>query len=463
MCLHLSNSIYYPVLLLAVIGIGAVYLGTNPAYSATELTHQLKHGEAKWIITETGGEGHPILKTVEKAMSPCGIPKDKVLIFDHEDCDGDVEVPEGWTSWRSLLTHGEQDWIRFDNYERSRSTTAALMFSSGTTGFPKAIMISHMNIVAQTVGVFVDHPREYHISRIASLPMFHAAIGMPTNYSTLKEGQTSYIYKRFDPTEYLLAHAKYEVTEMLMVPPLVVACIKSSLPNKKECLKTVRWVQCGAAPMSKETQSPFQALLAPGANITQVFGMTEGASLVFLFPTGEADDSGSSGRQITNLEVKYTSPSRFSLTLPYPPQHTHTLTTRQIDRRPDKRGDHHPLHLRRDLHPRPHRHTRLLRRRARQRQALHAGQLPHHRRHRLLQLRPHRRTHRRPEPRLQRRRPQAKRSQQHKGQRGAVVYHRPPARDDQGPRLPGRAGGDRGDPLTTSGRPRRCGHRDTGE
>ena len=290
--------------MLAIVGIGAVFLGTNPAYSASELTHQLKKGEARWIVTETGGEGRPILQNVEKAMSSSGITGDQVFIFNHEDCDGDIEVPEGWKSWRTLLDHGEEDWIRFDNYERSRTTTAALMFSSGTTGLPKAIMISHMNIVAQSVGVFVDHPRDYHISRIVPLPMFPAAIGMLTNFSTLKEGQTSYIFKRFDPTEYLIAHGKYEITEILMVPPLVVACIKSTLPNKKECLRTVRWVLCGAAPMSKETQSQFQALLSPGANITQTFGMTEGSCLVFLFPTGEADDSGSSGRQITNLEVK---------------------------------------------------------------------------------------------------------------------------------------------------------------
>ena len=179
-----------------------------------------------------------------------------------------------------------------------------LLFSSGTTGLPKAVMISHMNIIAQHVGVFVDHPRKYHISRIIALPMFHAAIGMVANFSTLKDGQTSYLFRRFDPTAYLIAHGKYEITEILMVPPMVVACVKSSIPNKTACLKTVKWAQCGAAPMSKETQSQFQALLPPGANITQTFGMTEGSCLIFLFPAGEADDTGSSGRQMTNLEVK---------------------------------------------------------------------------------------------------------------------------------------------------------------
>ena len=305
-CLHAANSIYYPIIVFGVAGAGGIFLGTNPTYSADELTHQLKVGQAKFILTDIGGggDGQPILQAVEKAASASGISKDKIYIFDHEDCEGDTTVPEGYQSWHTLLSHGERDWLRFDDYEISRTTTAMIAFSSGTTALPKAIMLSHLNLIAQHVAVFDANPRCYHVSRVVALPMFHAAVGMTSNFSTLKDAHSSHIFKRFDVDAYFTAHAKYQLTEMTMVPPMVVACIKSPVKNKKESLKTVRWATSGAAPLSKETQSQFQALLSPNGRLVQAYGLTEGTCVVTNFPPGEWDETGSVGCLIANVEAK---------------------------------------------------------------------------------------------------------------------------------------------------------------
>lgn len=85
------------------------------------------------------------LSTVLSACEKSGIAASKVLVFDPiKDA-----VPEGFESWKVLLQHGERDWIRFDDEKVSKSTTAARLFSSGTTGLPKAAAISHYNLVAQ--------------------------------------------------------------------------------------------------------------------------------------------------------------------------------------------------------------------------------------------------------------------------------------------------------------------------
>ena len=102
----------------------------------------MKISRTKFIITEPE-DG--MFKNVVEAAAECGIKKERILIFDvfHRN------LPAGYHSWKSLLNHGEQDWVRFDDLQTCQNTTAALLFSSGTTGLPKAAMNSHYNFIAQ--------------------------------------------------------------------------------------------------------------------------------------------------------------------------------------------------------------------------------------------------------------------------------------------------------------------------
>ena len=79
------------------------------------------------------------------AAGECNIPDSSIRIF---NVNGQA-VPPGFQSWSDLLDHGEQDWIRFNDQQISSTTPAALLFSSGTTGLPKAAVLSHYNLVAQ--------------------------------------------------------------------------------------------------------------------------------------------------------------------------------------------------------------------------------------------------------------------------------------------------------------------------
>lgn len=143
------------MLVLAIIGAGGVFTGTNPSYTAAELSHHIKTSRCSFLISESA-----ILAPLLDAAKQNNIPERNIWIFDPLSQD----EPKTHRSWRDLFNYGEEDWVRFDDLETARTTTAARLFSSGTTGLPKAVIITHYNLIAQQELVYTAFPRPYHVS-----------------------------------------------------------------------------------------------------------------------------------------------------------------------------------------------------------------------------------------------------------------------------------------------------------
>jgi acyl-CoA synthetase (AMP-forming)/AMP-acid ligase II len=109
--------------------------------------------------------------------------------------------------------------------------------------------------------------------------------------------------RRFDVTKYFQYIQKYQITDLMVVPPIVVALIKSPLIGDPQYMKSVKFGLSGAAPLDVITQNELRKKL-PGVPFTQIFGMTETTCLAMITPYGEDDDTGSVGRPIPGLEVK---------------------------------------------------------------------------------------------------------------------------------------------------------------
>ncbi|KAF7183472.1 hypothetical protein CNMCM7691_003671 [Aspergillus felis] len=293
--IHSFNDIYYCMLVLAIIGAGSIYTGTNPSYTTMELSHHFKASDAKFVISEP-----EILAPVLAAVKERGIPEGNVLVFDVLG----QEEPAGRRSWKDLFNHGEQDWVAFDDLQRAKETPAARLFSSGTTGLPKAVTITHHNFIAEHALCFEVHPRPYQVSRIVAMPLFHVAAATWTHFSALKAGHTIYMMRRFDLETYLVSNEKYQVTDMAIVPPMAIAILQSPFSRTRPFLHSVKVVNCGAAPLDKDVQARFRALLKDGTPFTQVWGMTETCSIAMMFTYSEDDDTGSVGRLLPNIEAK---------------------------------------------------------------------------------------------------------------------------------------------------------------
>lgn len=274
------------MLFLGGVGAGGIFSGTNPAYQVYEIRHHIRTAQVKLFIVEP-----EILNPILEACREEKIAQDRIFIFNTQP---EQSVPQGFRSWTWLLNQGEEDWVRISDLEELKCTEVARLNTSGTTGLPKTAMQTHYNATSWHTMSQEICPVPWKVRNLYPLPGFHVATVPLVHASPFKTGHQCWIMRRFELEAFLAAIERHKITNLGIVPPLVIAIIMSPLRHKYS-LKSVRKIGCGAAPLDAASQRKFQALCAPDASFTQVFGMTETTGAVSLFYHPERDETGSVG------------------------------------------------------------------------------------------------------------------------------------------------------------------------
>lgn len=192
----------------------------------------------------------------------------------------------------------------------TQSNTAAILYSSGTTGRVKGVELAQRNLIALIAGFYhVRNEKKTETRPISlfTLPLFHV-FGFFMLLRAVSMAETLVLMPRFDFEKMLAAVEKYRVMYMPVSPPLVVAMAKSELTEKYD-LSSLETLGCGGAPLGKEVAERFKARF-PNVEIVQGYGMTEtaGAAARTLGPD-ESERYGSVGRLSELFEAKIVDPS----------------------------------------------------------------------------------------------------------------------------------------------------------
>ncbi|KAF2404608.1 4-coumarate-CoA ligase-like protein, partial [Trichodelitschia bisporula] len=300
-CLHSFNDIYYSMAFLGIIAAGGIFAGTNPAYTTYELTHAIRTAAIRFFIVDPA-----LLPNVLAACTETGLPHSHIIVFDppHPSAHpAPVPISSNLPTWSSLLNHGEADWHRFDAKILSESIPVARLFSSGTTGLPKALDLTHANFVAQHTLVMEYRPRPYEVRRLICNPMFHVSQVPRAHTSPIRGGIVTVVMRRFEMQAWLANLARFEISEVNLVPQMVVMILASGQAERSS-FRTIRNSWSGAAPLDPSLQKKFKKLLPEGAPLNQVWGMSETSCIATMLYYPEEDATGSVGKFIPNLDAK---------------------------------------------------------------------------------------------------------------------------------------------------------------
>ncbi|RLM58076.1 4-coumarate--CoA ligase-like 7 [Panicum miliaceum] len=276
-------GVHVPVLYYALMAVGAVVSPANPALTAGEISGlvALSGPSVAFAVKATAGKLPPGLNTVL-------LDSARFLSFFHEARDED-----GTAAGTDVVTH--------------QSDPAAILYSSGTTGRAKAVVLTHRNLMtsnatraAATVDVLM-----------LAVPLFHV-YGFTFCLRVAPSANTLVLHtaRRFDGREVLAAVGRFGATRLALAPPALLAIVRAAEEEETliACAATLQAVNCGGAPLAAELFRRFLHKF-PGVCLLQGYGLTETTS-GFCRAVGEEESAqiGSVGRLSWGAQAKVVHP-----------------------------------------------------------------------------------------------------------------------------------------------------------
>jgi acyl-CoA synthetase (AMP-forming)/AMP-acid ligase II len=285
LALAAANSPDWPIALLGAQLAGGAVTPLNPLWTAEEIAHQLQFSHARLVVADAAS-----LAGVRAAGA-----SDVVVLGD---------APQGTRSFAALLeTDAPLPVVSID----PTSDLAFLPYSSGTTGLPKGVQLTHRNLVAntaQSLALLSFTPRDV---LIGALPFFHAAGFITSVCMALRAGSTVVTMPRFELEQWLRLVEEHRATVLTTAPPMVLALARHPAVDRYD-LSSLEVVGCGAAPLSAELETECAARL--DRPVVQAYGITECSAVVAMSRRdGAGRTSGAAGTLVPGTQARLIDPA----------------------------------------------------------------------------------------------------------------------------------------------------------
>ncbi|MET7513301.1 4-coumarate--CoA ligase family protein [Streptomyces sp. NPDC005480] len=288
LALHSPNTVAFPVAFYGATRAGASVTTVHPLATPEEFAKQLRDSSASWIVTVS-----PLLDAARAAAELAGGIRE---IFVCDQAEGH----------RSLM-----DMLSSTAPEPSPALdpaddVAALPYSSGTTGVPKGVMLTHRSIATNLAQLAPVMPMGPGDRILAVLPFFHIYGLTALMNAPLRQGATVVVLSRFELDTFLSAIEKHRITGLYVAPPIVLALAKHPAVEGYD-LSSLQYVISAAAPLDAGlAQACARRLGLPP--VGQAYGMTELSPGTHVVPLAEKNPPpGAVGKLIPSTQMRIVS------------------------------------------------------------------------------------------------------------------------------------------------------------
>lgn len=292
----LPNWPEFIVSILAVSELGAMVVPLNPGYSSRELKYMLRHSEATVAITAEDHEGVDYLQLFETML--IDLPDLQYLVTVGEE---DLWYDDRIFQFEDVVSSGRGRELRTAEVE-SGDDPFAILYTPGTTGTPKGVVLSHDNLVrtARATGDALALEREVVL---CCLPLFHIFGLSPVLLTAIASGSVVVLQDRFDATEALDLIERHGVTVLHGVPTMFVMMLRE-MDAEPRSLPSLRTGIIAGAPVGEDLVQEARARLVPDLEIA--YGLTETSPTVAI--TRPSDPPASRfqtvGRPLDGVEIE---------------------------------------------------------------------------------------------------------------------------------------------------------------
>ncbi|WP_405584316.1 4-coumarate--CoA ligase family protein [Streptomyces sp. NBC_01092] len=289
LALHSPNTVAFPTAFYAATRAGASVTTVHPLATPEEFAKQLGDSGARWIVTVS-----PLLQSARRAAELAGGVQE---IFVCDSAPGHRSLID------MLASAAPEPQVAID----PAADVAALPYSSGTTGIPKGVMLTHRQIatnLAQLEPAVSAVPGD---RILAVLPFFHIYGLTALMNAPLRVGATVVVLPRFDLETFLAAIQNHRITGLYVAPPIVLALAKHPLVEQYD-LSSLKYIISAAAPLDAQLAAACSQRLGLPP-VGQAYGMTELSPGTHVVPLAAMDDApaGTVGRLIAGTEMRIVS------------------------------------------------------------------------------------------------------------------------------------------------------------